>query len=45
VKAGPGAKAGFDVAVFRTEDRVLRVLEGTLAESWKLDQSATLQFK
>jgi hypothetical protein len=45
VKAGPGVKVGFNVAVFRAEDRVWRMLEGTLAESWKVDQAATLQFK
>jgi hypothetical protein len=45
VKALPGVKVAFNVAVFRAEDRVLRVLEGTLAESWKVDQAATLQFK
>jgi hypothetical protein len=48
------AKVGYDdrylyvavnVAVFRAEDQVLRVLEGTLGESWKVDQAATLQFK
>jgi hypothetical protein len=45
VKADPGAKVAFNVAVFRTEDQVLRVLEGTLGESWKVEQAATLRFQ
>ena len=45
VKADPGAKVAFNVAVFRAEDQELRVLEGTLGESWKVDQAATLQFQ
>jgi len=45
LKAGAGVKASFNLAMFRAEDRVLRVLEGTLGESWRVDQAATLQFK
>ncbi len=45
VKAAPGVKVAFNIAVFRAADQVLRQLEGTLAESWKVDQAATLQFK
>jgi hypothetical protein len=45
LKAAPGVKVGFNLAVFRAEDGVLRVLEGTLGESWQVDRAATLQFK
>jgi hypothetical protein len=45
LKATPGVKFGFNVAVFRAEDQELRMLEGTLGESWKVDQAATLQLK
>lgn len=41
----PGTKVPFNLAIFRAEDGVLRCLEGTLAESSRVDQAATLQFK
>ncbi len=44
-KAVPGTTLRFNLAVYRAEDQVLRLLEGTLAESWKVDQAATLQLK
>jgi hypothetical protein len=45
MKASPGGKVAFNLTIFRAEDRELRMLEGTLGESWKVDQAATLQFK
>jgi hypothetical protein len=45
LKATPGVTFGFNIAVFRAEDRELRMLEGTLTESWQVDQAATLQLK
>jgi len=45
VTAKPGLKLPANIAVFRAEDRVLRQLEGTLAESWKVADAATLQLK
>jgi hypothetical protein len=41
----PGLKVPFNVAVFRAEDGVWRCWEGTLAESWRLDQAGMLRFK
>lgn len=45
VKSAPGLKIPFNLAIYRSEDGVSRSLEGTLAESWRLDQAATLQLK
>jgi hypothetical protein len=45
IKPAPGTRIPFNLAVFRAEDRVWRLLEGTLAETWKLDQAAVLQLK
>ena len=45
VKAVPGSRVAFHIATFRAEAQVLRQLEGTLAESWKVAPAATLQFK
>ena len=41
----PGLKVPFNLTVYRSEDEVWRCWEGTLAESWQLDQAGTLQFK
>ena len=41
----PGLKVPFNLVVFRSEDQIWRCWEGTLAESWQLDQAGTLQFK
>ena len=45
VKASPGVKVAFNLAIFRAEDQELRMLEGTLAESWRVSHAATLRFK
>jgi hypothetical protein len=45
LKPAPGLKVAFNLGIFRAEDEVWRCLEGTLAESWRLDQAATLQLK
>ncbi len=44
LKPAPGVQVAFNIAVFRAADQVLRQLEGTLAESSKVDQAARLQF-
>jgi hypothetical protein len=35
----------FNLTVYRSQDDVWRCWEGTLAESWRLDQAGTLQLK
>ena len=45
LKPSPGLKVPFNLVVFRAEDEVWRCWEGTLAETWRLDQAGTLQFK
>jgi len=45
VKPAPGLKVAFNLAVYRSEDDVWRCWEGTVAETWKLDEAGTLQFK
>ena len=45
LKPEPGLKVPFNLAVYRSEDEVWRCWEGTLAESWRLDQAGTLQIK
>ena len=45
LKPAPGVKVPFNLVVFRAEDEVWRCWEGTLAETWQLDQAGTLQFK
>jgi len=45
LKPAPGLKVAFNFGIFRAEDEVWRCLEGTLAESWRLDQAAILLFK
>jgi hypothetical protein len=45
LKAAPGLKVAFNLDIFRAEDGVERCLEGTLAENWRVDQAAMLQFK
>ncbi len=42
LKPVPGLKIAFNLGIFRAEDEVWRYLEGTQAESWRLDQAATL---
>ena len=45
LKPEPGLKVPFNLAVYRREDEVWRCWEGTLKETWRLDQAGTLQFK
>ena len=45
IKPEKGKKVPFNIGVYRAEDKVWRCLEGTLAENWKLDQAAMIQFK
>jgi hypothetical protein len=45
IKPVKDAKVAFNLGVYRAEDGVWRCLEGTLAENWKLDQAAVIQFK
>jgi hypothetical protein len=45
IKPTVGHKIAFNLVIFRAEDEVYRCLEGTLAESWRVDQAATLQLK
>ena len=40
-----GLKIPFNLAIYRSEDRVTRCLEGTLAEPWNLSDAAVLQLK
>ncbi len=45
LKPVPGLKVPFNLVVFRAEDEIWRCWEGTLAETWRVDQAGTLQFK
>ena len=45
LKPTPGLKVPFNLVVFRSEDEIWRCWEGTLAETWQLDQAGTLQFE
>ncbi|MEI8291894.1 MAG: right-handed parallel beta-helix repeat-containing protein [Verrucomicrobiota bacterium] len=45
LKPAPGQKVGFNIGVYRAQDERRLCLEGALAENWRLDQAATLQFK
>jgi len=45
LKPQPGLKVPFNLTVYRSEDQVSRCWEGTRAESWRLDEAGTLQFK
>ena len=45
LKPASGQKVGFNIGVYRAQDDRRLCLEGTLAESWRLDQAATLQFR
>jgi hypothetical protein len=44
-KPEAGLKMPFNLTVYRSQDDVWRCWEGTLAESWRLDQAGTLQLK
>ena len=45
LKPAAGQKIPFNVCVVRTEDGIRRCIEGTLAETWRLDEAAVLQLK
>lgn len=45
LKPVPGLKVAFNLAVFRAEDEVWRCWEGTLTQTWQLDQAGLLQFE
>ena len=45
LKPKPGMKIPFNMTVYRSADNVWRCWEGTLGESWELDQAGTLQLK
>jgi len=45
LKPTAGIKIPFNMTVYRSEDDVWRCWEGTLGESWQLDQAGTLQLK
>jgi len=45
LKPESGQKVPFNLAVFRSEDEVWRCWEGTLAETWRIDEAGWLQFK
>jgi len=45
IKPVKDGKVAFNLGVYRAEDGVWRCLEGTLAENWRLDQAAVIQFK
>ena len=45
LKPAPGLKIPFNMAVYRSTDDVWRCWEGTLGESWQLDQAGTLQLR
>ena len=45
LKPSPGQIVPFNLAVFRAEDEVWRCWEGTLGETWRLDQAGMLQFR
>ncbi len=45
LKAQPGQKVPFNLSIYRSQDDVWRCWEGTLAETWALDEAGTLAFK
>lgn len=45
LKPEAGLKVPFNIFVVRTQDGSRRCLEGTLAETWRLDEAAVLQLK
>jgi hypothetical protein len=45
IRPVPGLKIPFNIGIYRAEDGVRCCLEGTLAEDWRLDQAAMLQFE
>ncbi len=45
LKLQPGLTVPSNLAVYRSEDGVVRCWEGTLAETWRLDQAGTLKLQ
>lgn len=45
ITPAPGKTAAFNLSVYRAEDGVWRCLEGTQAETWRIDQAAALRLK
>ncbi len=45
LKPEQGMKIPFNLTIYRAEDNVWRCWEGTLAETWRLDQAGTLQLQ
>jgi hypothetical protein len=45
LQASPGLKAAFNIAVFGSEFQEWNCWEGTLAESWRLNEAGTLSFQ
>jgi len=45
LKPASGQKVGFNIGVYRAQDDRRLCLEGALAENWRVDQAATLQFR
>lgn len=45
LKPEAGMKIPFNLTVYRSADKVWRCWEGTLGQSWQLDQAGTLQLK
>jgi len=45
LKPEKGVKIPFNLAVYRTEDEVWRCWEGTLGETWHVDQAGTLELQ
>ena len=43
LKPKPGLKVPFNLAVYRAEDEVWRCWEGTLAETWRVDEAGELR--
>ncbi len=44
IKPEPGKKVAFNLGLYRAEDAIWRCLEGTCAETWRLEQAAQIQF-
>ncbi|MHB8900690.1 MAG: right-handed parallel beta-helix repeat-containing protein, partial [Thermoguttaceae bacterium] len=45
LKPEAGLRIPFNMAIYRSEDNVWRCWEGTLGQTWQLDQAGTLQLK
>ncbi len=45
ITPAPGKTLAFNLSIYRAEDGVWRCLEGTQAETWRVDQAAALRLK